>query len=141
MKKNPAVGVLAVCVLAVVGLSGAPGSRSSMTATTAADAEKDTQGTGAEMRVYIDPVTGEFTSPPPNDPTFTKLPKSITDATRTSHEGLVVEENPRGGVVVNVRGRFMHMQTATIDEDGKLASECDTDLGREDETAVQEEEE
>jgi len=141
MKKNAAVGVLALCVLAVVGLSGAPVSRRSVTATTANVIKKDARGSAAEMRVYIDPVTGEFVPPPVDDPIQNELPQSVIDATSTSHDGLVMEVNPRGGVVVNTRGRFMHMQTATIDEDGTLTSECDTDLARKDEVISQDEEE
>ena len=71
------------------------------------------------LRVYVDPLTGEFSAPPPwaARPDEALAPQA---AFSTSEEGLVETPSPvpGGGVVVNLRGRFRSPLTATLDADG-----------------------
>lgn len=96
--------------------------------TTAAQAQNKnnvtTPGQSGAFRVYIDPETGEFTTPPERG-----VPAARTTAPSaafsTSHEGL--EERPSpvpgGGTMVDLKGRFQSPLTATIDGNGKTIIE------------------
>ena len=72
------------------------------------------------LRVYVDPVTGEFSAPPPRAarPDEALAPQA---AYSTSHEGLVETPSPvpGGGVMVDLQGRFRNPMTAMLDADGR----------------------
>lgn len=70
----------------------------------------------AGMRVYIDPVTGEFAEPPAG------AAHAPSAASSTSDAGLVEIPSPvpGGGVMVDLQGRFRRPLVATIDADGKM---------------------
>jgi hypothetical protein len=76
------------------------------------------------LRVYIDPETGEFTTPPARTVPATRT-TAPPAAFSTSDEGL--EERPSpvpgGGTMVDLKGRFQSPLTATIDGDGKTKIE------------------
>ena len=76
----------------------------------------------AGMRIYRDPATGEFTTPPAG---ATTLPPA-TGALDTSAEGLV--ETPgtssAGGVTINLGGRFQSTVSATADDAGTVTTRC-----------------
>ena len=70
----------------------------------------------AGMRVYIDPVTGEFAEPPAGAVAAPSAASSTSDA------GLVETPSPvpGGGVSVDLQGRFRSPLIATIGTDGKM---------------------
>ncbi len=72
------------------------------------------------LRVYVDPVTGEFGAPPPwaARPDEALAPQA---AYSTSHEGLVETPSPvpGGGVMVDLQGRFRNPVTLMLDADGR----------------------
>ena len=90
----------------------------------------------AGQRIYIDPETGERTTPPPvasaspSEPSesgvTSKAAQSVTlqgaVSDMTSDEGLEEEASavPGGGVKVNLQGRFRQPLVATIDPEGKV---------------------
>jgi hypothetical protein len=70
--------------------------------------------------VFIDPVTGEWTSSPPPDEQM--LLFSLSDpALNTPVEDLEMLMHPDGSVSVDLQGRFQSRVFATIDGDGKLS--------------------
>jgi hypothetical protein len=74
------------------------------------------------LRVYIDPETGEFTTPPARGvPATRTTPPSA--AFSTSHEGLEERPAPGGGIMLDLKGRFRTPLTATIDSNGKTKIE------------------
>lgn len=81
-------------------------------------------GEAAALRVYVDPETGEFTSPPEGQGPAAKM-LAPTATFSTSHEGL--QETPSrvrgGGTMVDLKGRFRTPVTATIDSDGEMRIE------------------
>ena len=83
-----------------------------------------TPGESGALRVYIDPETGEYTTPPaPEVPAARKLPSPA--ALSTSHEGLEEQPSPvpGGGTLVDLKGRFRSPLVATIDSNGKTKIE------------------
>ena len=94
--------------------------------TSAAQAQNKENVTNSEesgaLKVYIDPETGEFTTPPAKGaPTArTTAPPA---AFSTSHEGLEERPAPGGGTMVDLKGRFRTPLTATIDGNGKTKIE------------------
>lgn len=76
----------------------------------------------AGMRAYVDPQTGAFTDPPPD----TSAPEPSEEAFSRSSVRLVEVPGttPSGGVMVDVRGRFMTSFVATVDAAGKPAVHC-----------------
>jgi hypothetical protein len=77
----------------------------------------------SRLKVYRDPETGEFLDSPPE-----RLPAEIQRADEesisTSHEGLREVDMPGGGVMIDLKGRFRHYQTATKDADGNIIIRC-----------------
>jgi hypothetical protein len=126
MKKTAALGVSMVAVLAAAVWFFEPGtSQSPLSTESTPDTRPKLSQTGEGMRVYLDPTTGEII-PQPVEAPEPGLPKDITDPMSTSSEGLVVEPAPGGGVMVDLRGRFRNIATATLDADGNLTTSCDT---------------
>jgi hypothetical protein len=74
------------------------------------------------MTVHIDPDTGEFIDRPAQPPDL-RIP-SVEDEFNLSDEGLVIEDSPVSGEMVNLQGRFRHRYTAKIGEDGTCTAGC-----------------
>lgn len=74
------------------------------------------------MRAYIDPATGELTSPTPEQ-TRARSPLSFDEqnAMSTSHDGLYVEEGDGGEMKVDLQGRFQNSVFATVNESGEVS--------------------
>ena len=72
------------------------------------------------MRVYIDPVTGKPTAPPPGSVVTQPADGGHLS---TSSQGLAEEVVPGKGVRLNLQGRFQSSTTATVGKDGKLEIE------------------
>ena len=75
---------------------------------------------------YLDPKTGWFGQPPRE--VMDELGKF--DAFSTSSAGLEETASPvqRGGLLVNLRGRFQHAMTIAVDANGQLSSTCESAL-------------
>ena len=80
-------------------------------------------GVHADLRVYKDPQTGEFTEPPPVNLSTAPTERAFDH----SHQGLMVVPNtavPGGGVKLDLQGRFRSHFVATKDADGKVSVRC-----------------
>ena len=77
------------------------------------------------MKVYRDPETGEFLDSPPEE-IPAEIQRADEETISTSHEGLEQREvdKPGGGVMMDLKGRFRHYQTATKDADGNITIHC-----------------
>jgi hypothetical protein len=73
------------------------------------------------LRVHIDPQTGRLTTKPGAGIPMQLSPAEV-NAMSTSHHGLVEALSPRarGGVFINLQGRFQSSLVATVDETGKV---------------------
>lgn len=79
---------------------------------------------GAASRVYRDPVTGEFTPPPPEAKVPT-APASIREAVRTEPAPATKETAVEGGgALIHLQGRFRSFLSATKDPEGKVTVHC-----------------
>jgi hypothetical protein len=131
---------LLVCTIAVfIWISGQPalfaGDSRAVDATITATSEQkqapSTRG-AAGMKVYIDPVTGKI-GPPPAEMAPQEIPDEIPvemeNALNTSSDGLEVVEvdQPGGGIMIDLQGRFQHFQKATLDTNGKVSINCVSD--------------
>jgi hypothetical protein len=126
MKKTAAVGAaLFVVLAAAIGLYEMHSSIRPAETQATTERQPETLQTGEGMRVYLDPETGEFI-PRPIDATQPDVAKDITDPMNTSSEGLIIEPAPGGGVMIDLRGRFRNMATATIDSEGNMVVPCGT---------------
>jgi hypothetical protein len=72
----------------------------------------------AGMRIHVDPTTGVLRSAPAAAP--------FAAATSTSARGLAERPAPRGGVMVDLQGRFRSAVTARVAADGTVVTECHT---------------
>lgn len=80
-------------------------------------------GGGAGMRVYRDPVTGEFTAPPPG----TALPPAAHSfGTATPQLIESPGTSPAGGMTIDLQGAFQSSITATADG-GSVRTGCHSD--------------
>src|SRR3990172_6682741 len=89
-------------------------------AATASGARDDVAPARAGRWIKVDPQTGKPVAPaaPPGaaiaaDPAFS-----------TSHQGLVPQPAPGGGVMIDLQGRFRSAASATVGRDGKVAVDC-----------------
>jgi hypothetical protein len=73
------------------------------------------------MRVHIDPQTGRLSTKPSSGIPMQLSPAEV-NALSTSHHGLVEALSPRqrGGVFIDLQGRFQSPLVATVDEAGKV---------------------
>lgn len=80
---------------------------------------------GATSRVYRDPVTGEFTSPPP-EATAPSVPVSTRESVSTEPVPTTQETAIEGGgKLLHLQGRFRSYTSATKDAAGKVTVHCD----------------
>lgn len=98
--------VFALLALSVTGCQSEPES----TATSSA----------AGFKAYIDPVTGELTTPPPEVIQQQNLQYNTMDV-KQEPPTLIPLEN--GGYRIPLNGRFMHELSATVQPDGSLKIE------------------
>jgi hypothetical protein len=80
--------------------------------------ERGTPAGTAGMRIEIDPATGALRS--------TTVAAPAGPAVSTSARGLVEKPSPRGGVMVDLQGRFRSTVTAHVGANGKVTTECHT---------------
>jgi len=75
------------------------------------------------MRVYRDPQTGRLGPPPPGvqPPGLSAAELRILNR---SDQGLQLRTLPRGGVAVDLQGRYQNMAVATVGADGQAAVNC-----------------
>jgi len=69
--------------------------------------------------IHIDPTTGRRVAHP-----TARAAIAADPAFSTSHEGLIQEPAPGGGMMLNLQGRFRSATTVTVGADGKPAVEC-----------------
>jgi hypothetical protein len=74
---------------------------------------------GAGQWINVDPKTGARIAP--SVPTAATAPNP---AFSTSHQGLVQEPAPGGGIMVDLQGRFRSAATATVGSNGKATVDC-----------------
>ena len=94
-------------------------------------------GHDAGLKIYIDPVTKQPVEGPV-EPSL-EIP-SLVDELNLSDEGLILEDGPISGEMVNLQGRFRHRYTAGIDPDGRHTAGCDLPKSTENNDADSEEE-
>ena len=84
------------------------------------------------LRVYLDPVTGEFTGPPEQEVAAARN-LALPAASSTSQPGLEEKPSPvpGGGTMVDLKGQFRTPLTATIDSNGKTKIEHQVSDNRE----------
>lgn len=84
--------------------------------------------TDQAMKVYRDPVTGEFTAPPP-EAKVPAVPLTIRESVSTAPTPTMKETAVEGGgVKLNLEGRFRSHVTATKDAEGKIVIHCNDKL-------------
>ena len=125
MKSSGSLVVLNALVVAtcLIGMKGQAVSQELPDASALREPVADTAPTAqvsSGMRVHIDPQTGRFTTTGAGIPM--QLSPAEVNASSTSHHGLVEALSPRqrGGVFINLQGRFQSPLVATVDEAGKL---------------------
>jgi len=74
----------------------------------AEDAATPAAGSAAGMKVYIDPETGNLTTPPPGQPS------RASGAATSTADDLVVEENPAGGYTIDLQRRIRGVSRAKV---------------------------
>lgn len=79
------------------------------------------EAVAAGQRIHVDPVTGRIVAPPPS---AARAAIAADPAFSTSHDGLVVEQAPGGGVMVDLQGRFQSAVGAQVKPDGKVVVDC-----------------
>lgn len=82
-------------------------------------------GKQGSQKIYRDPVTGEFTAPPPQLPT-PAVPAPQRLVTPPAPLMQTPSAAPGGGVMMDVGGRFRSYTSATKDENGEIGIHCDT---------------
>lgn len=92
--------------------------------------EKDTAKSGdtvpaaSASRVYKDPVTGEFTAPPP-EAKVPSAPVSVREAISTAPVPTMQETAVEGGgTKLDLQGRFRSYTSATKNAEGKITVHC-----------------
>jgi hypothetical protein len=90
---------------------------------------EDHAAPAAGMRVYRDPATGAFTTPPTDAATDALAnERAVQGHARASATAAPVEEpgtSAAGGVTMNLQGRFQSDTTATIGPDGAVHLGCE----------------
>jgi hypothetical protein len=78
---------------------------------------------GAGLRAYVDPATGRLTEAP-NEAQVRELDEGLGELASRSSEGLEVATEPDGTQLVDLKGRFRSLSTATISPTGALRLDC-----------------
>jgi hypothetical protein len=118
------VGVARVCSLSFVLASV-------IAAQTALAADVVTVRSVGSLRAYADPQTGELVSPPSTDVgAGAASSQEPADADRLE---VVPAPSRAGGVMIDLRGQFLHATRAIAAPDGTLSHECvpNSDAARE----------
>jgi hypothetical protein len=112
------------CILTspIVGLAE-PGTEPPTNAATNAPPSGSSNNLAAPGRagqwIKVDPQTGARVAP--SAPTAAM---ALVPAFSTSHQGLVEEAAPGGGVMIDLQGRFRSAATGTVGTDGKAIVDC-----------------
>ena len=74
------------------------------------------------FRAFIDPDTGQLTSPTQQQTQeLLELSPEELNATSTSHEGLKPEEIPGKGLTLDLQGRFQNSAFGTVNDSGEVS--------------------
>lgn len=104
--------------------AGLQKSQPTATESGAAKTGEPSSAAGAASRVYRDPVTGEFTAPPP-EAKVPSAPVSIREAVGTEPAPAMQETAIEGGgTLIHLQGRFRSYASATKDSEGKITVHC-----------------
>jgi guanyl-specific ribonuclease Sa len=76
----------------------------------------------AGMVVSVDPATGQVRMPTPEE--LQSLYVQVDDPLNYSSEGLTFTTSPKGGVMVDVQGRFREYSVARVGADGRIVLGC-----------------
>lgn len=76
------------------------------------------KGSGAALRVYVDPKTGQLLPAPPEGESTASV------SAQEAVEPVAEERLPNGGIKARVPRRLMHFATATVAPDGSVAATC-----------------
>lgn len=108
-----------VCVLAspVVGLAE-PGPEAPANAAASGTPDTATPARAGSW-INVDPQTGQRIPAPPGGVAIPASP-----AFSTSHQGLVEEPAPGGGMMIDLQGRFRSAASATVGADGTAHRDC-----------------
>jgi hypothetical protein len=82
-----------------------------------------TAAPGAGLRAYVDPATGRLTEAP-TEAQVRELDKGLGELASRSSEGLEAATQADGTQVVDLKGRFRSLSTATVSATGALRLEC-----------------
>ncbi len=99
-------------------------SNAAATALATIDGQADSAGgsTGSPgLKVYIDPETGEFATPPPGVFDEAVGPRTRPAVPREELRGVPA---PGGGVMVDLKGHFRSYSVATQSPEGKIETNC-----------------
>jgi hypothetical protein len=113
------VVAVGVCVLTspIVGFAE-PGSEPATNAATSSAPDAAAPARAGQW-IHVDPQTGQRIPPPAG-----RAAVAVDPAFSSSHQGLVEEAAPGGGVMIDLQGRFRSAATATIERDGKAHLDC-----------------
>ena len=78
---------------------------------------------GAGMRVYVDPQTGEITDTPPAEE-GARARSTETAPSTTQDAEPVVQPAPGGGVMIDLGDRQQHEMRVTVGKDGAANTRC-----------------
>ncbi|HEX2252834.1 MAG TPA: hypothetical protein VHQ65_06180 [Thermoanaerobaculia bacterium] len=122
------LGPLALALL----LLAAPGATAETPATDTAAAPAGDPSAAPEaapeapaMRVFLDPETGGFRPPTPEEARL--MGETLREMLSRSDEGLVRRVHPDGHVSIDLQGRFMNVAIARATADGVAVFDCVTD--------------
>jgi hypothetical protein len=119
-RKLPFILVPVTALLAVIMLVQ-PGAQMTDAAT---GTSRNMQSNSAGMKLHIDPVTKQIVDAAA-EPLTPDGFENLQSLFNTSHVGLVEVDGPvGGGKMVDLKGRFQHAYTASIDASGDLSAGC-----------------
>ena len=112
------IAVGGACLLAspIVGRAE-PGSEPPTNAATSGSSDLAAPARAGQW-IKVDPQTGARVAP------SAPIAAAPNPAFSTSHQGLVEQAAPGGGVMVELNGRFRSAATATVGTDGKTVVDC-----------------
>ncbi len=116
--------VVATAVPTAIADEGPSKSNAAATAQATIDGRADSASgsTGSPgLKVYIDPATGEFATPPPGVFDETVGPQTRSAVPR---EELREVPAPGGGMMVDLKGHFRSYSVATQNPEGKIETNC-----------------